>query len=859
VTFDQPIYLLMIGLLPALWVWMRKAPGASHTCLALKCAAFTALVIALAGPWAPMRVEKLAVTVLMDTSASMPRESLQRGEAMLRDLVRQNSGADLRLITFAERPKLRFVPAQADQVNLPQGIDPKEGMATNLEEALQLALNTFPPQGQRRVLLISDGNENRGHVLSEALRARESGVAVFTVPAGGTAPLPVKVESVSFPQDVFSGERFPLNLRLESGNAMKARVWMTSEGQEIASKNVDLAAGANGVDLEARISQSGVNLLEVHIASAGAEQVLVSRAITVRRPHVLYVAGGQETSVPLLDTLKRADVDVETVRAFPVNHSARDWDAVLLDNYPDHSLAVDEDSALERYVYAGGGLIFIAGDSNAKLPLDPKTPFEKMLPVRAEPPPEKPTAVVLVLDKSGSMSGPKIEMARDAARSSIQTLRPIDLIGVISFDETFNWVIPMGPAGSLEDKSKLINQITANGGTKIYQAVEAGFEAILNERATHKHIILLTDGVSTPGTQEDFPKLERDALAKHVTITTIGVGDYINRELLDELAHKTRGKSHFVENPETIPQIINAEVKSTDDLAIQERPVRAARVRPVEFTDGVDFTKAPRLRGFVQSEAKDGSEVILRVDEKKPLLVRWRYGLGRVIAFMSDAKARWAEPWVRWEAFGTLWPQMVRDVSHRDRTIRAGVRPGNQEGEAVVYYDVLANADNPRAETLGLPGEAGSPQQTGPPHILVEAQGEAPRTFALEQTAPGHYEARIPADAGGLYRIVSGNSELVLPEAGFYRESEETKPQAVNTALLAEISRVTGGRVHPSIDQLLNNRGAMMRERRALWPYWLILALALNFVEVALRKGFFERLAAWLRRRSLPRWHRQPA
>jgi Mg-chelatase subunit ChlD len=825
-------------------------PGSSEACLALKCAAFAALVVALAGPWAPLRVEKLAVTVLMDTSASMPRESLQRGEAMLRDLVRKNSGADLRLITFAEHPRLRAVPAQADQVIIPQGVDPKEGMATNMEEALQLALSTFPSQGQRRVLLISDGNENRGHALTQALRARESGVAIFTAPAGGTAPLPVQVESVASPQDVFSGERFPLTLHLESGSALKARVWMTSEGQEIASTTADLVAGSNAVDLEARVSHSGVNLLEVHISSEGADQVLVSRAITVRRPHVLYVSGGNETSAPLLDTLKQADVDVEKVTAFPVNRQGRDWDAVLLDNYPDHDLAADEDQALERYVYAGGGLIFIAGDSNAKLPEEPKTPFEKMLPVRAEPPPEKPTAVVLVLDKSGSMSGPKIEMARDAARASIRTLRPIDMIGVISFDETFNWVIPMGPAGSLEDKSNLISQITANGGTKIYQAVEAGFEAIVNEKATHKHIILLTDGVSTPGTQEDFPKLERDALAKHVTISTIGVGDYINRDLLDELARKTKGKSHFVENPETIPQIINAEVKSTEDLAIQERPVRAVRVRPVEFTDGIDFTKSPRLRGFVQAEAKDGSEVILRVDEKKPLLVRWRYGLGRVIAFMSDAKSRWAAPWVRWDAFGTLWPQMVRDVSHRDRTIRAGVRPGNQEGESVVYYDVLADADNPGADTLTT---------TGPPHIIVESQGAEPRTLPLEETAPGHYEARIPADQGGLYHIVSGNTEMVLPEAGFYRETEETKPQAVNMALLGEISRVTGGRLHPSIDQLLNDKGAMVRERQPLWPYWLILALALNFVEVALRKGFFERLASWLRRRALPQWKRVPA
>jgi len=72
----------------------------------------------------------------------------------------------------------------------------------------------------------------------------------------------------------------------------------------------------------------------------------------------------------------------------------------------------------------------------------------------------------------------------------------------------------------------------------------------------------------------------------------------------------------------------------------------------VEFIDGIDFARSPRLLGFVKAEAKEGSETILRVDVDKPLLVRWRYGLGRAIAFMSDARSRWAAPWVRWASFG---------------------------------------------------------------------------------------------------------------------------------------------------------------------------------------------------------------
>ncbi len=151
-TFDHPRFLLLLLLLPVLWLWMRRAPCASRWCLALKCAAFAALVMALADPWAVLRTQKLAITVLMDTSASMPRESLQRGEAMLRDLVSKKSGAELRLITFAGHAQLHPVPAQASQVSIPEGVDAADGQATDLEGALQLAINTFPSQGAARAV-----------------------------------------------------------------------------------------------------------------------------------------------------------------------------------------------------------------------------------------------------------------------------------------------------------------------------------------------------------------------------------------------------------------------------------------------------------------------------------------------------------------------------------------------------------------------------------------------------------------------------------------------------------------------------------------------------------------------------------
>ena len=96
--------------------------------------------------------------------------------------------------------------------------------------------------------------------------------------------------------------------------------------------------------------------------------------------------------------------------------------------------------------------------------------------------------------------------------------------------------------------------------------------------------------------------------------------------------------------------------------------------------------------------------------------------------------------------------------------------------------------------------------------------------------------------------------EESLAQGDFHEIEEQSENQPVRPQRLALAHHCAF-----IVEQLLNNKGAMVRERQALWPYWLVLALLLNFVEVALRKGFFERLATWLRRQSFPLWHRQPA
>ena len=217
--------------------------------------------------------------------------------------------------------------------------------------------------------------------------------------------------------------------------------------------------------------------------------------------------------------------------------------------------------------------------------------------------------------------------------------------------------------------------------------------------------------------------------------------------------------------------------------------------------------------------------------------MRWEYGLGRVTAFLSDSRARWSAPWVSWASYGTFWPQMVRDISRRDALARSGVRIGTGTADSVVYYDVSENQDK-AAETLGAEGQL---------YVNAIAPDGSSRRMALRQTAPHHYEISIPADQEGLYRVVPENSSLSLPSAGFFHQLEELKVQAVNVPLLEEVSRVTGGMVNPTVEQLLDQRGSNVREMTPLWPYWLALALAVNFFELAWRKGHFDGLIRWIR------------
>jgi Ca-activated chloride channel homolog len=386
------------------------------------------------------------------------------------------------------------------------------------------------------------------------------------------------------------------------------------------------------------------------------------------------------------------------------------------------------------------------------------------------------------------------------------------------FDNSFQWAVPIRKADDKAFIKRLISGIVPDGGTQIAPALTESYKRIIAVDATFRHIVLLTDGISEEG---DSLTLSKEAVNSRVTISTVGLGQDVNRTYLDKIAEYAKGKSYFLNDPSGLEQILLRDVKEHTGTTAIEKPIRALVKHPSDLLDQVDVASAPPLAGYVRFETRPTADEILEVDEHDPLLVRWQYGLGRAVVFASDAKSRWAASWVGWNGFDRLWTNIFRDLL-----------PHGNESEAVARYDA---ADEEIAVEYHLSNRASEP--SSPPDLYVIGPGDFRRPLEVSRVSPGTYRGRVHIGAlEGLFRIRPLNETRAFPEVGLYRQESELSDYGTNDTLLRSLAQATGGRFNPSISELFNSGGQSIESALRLWPGLLCLALLLNLLELVLRK-----------------------
>jgi len=849
IGFERPLVLGLILPVLALTLYAarlgrRRLPLGP---VVLRSVIASSLVFALAGLRLNLPVDRLAVAFLVDRSDSIGAENRAAQEAFIRQAVaRLRPEDEWAVIAFGAEPLVDRSLAPGSQL---AGIaSVPDGSRTDIEAAIRLAMGLLPPDRARRLVLLTDGNENQGEAARQADLLAAAGVELWAVTLSGRAGPEVRAERLVAPGRVREGQVVELRGTVWANQPADATVRLLADGTPVAEQAVRLQAGFNNFAFQVGQLPPGFHNLALQVTNApdtypqNNESLAVVQVLGQTR--TLLVGAGADRA-PVAAALRAAGMPVTEVE--PENlpgslDALRDYDVVVLANVPADVLGEKLKVLATLIRELGRGLVVIGGERSYALGAYHRTPLADLLPVDLEPKSYRETpsvAFVAVIDKSGSMGNchgtsgacgsppitgpppniPKVELAKEATFQALQRLGPRDEVGVLVFDSVARWVARPQANADLQRIFSLLASVRAEGGTNIYAGLAEAVEALKKSQAAVKHIVLMTDGWSRTG---DFGALIQEMKAHGITLSTIGVGGG-SADLLQTLAKDGGGRYYAVADAREVPQILLKETEEVQRTIIVEETFRPAPADPSPILQGL--RALPPLHGYLGTSPKTGAQVILRSAKDDPILAAWQTGLGRVVAWTSDAKGRWARDWVNWAGFATFWRQVVdwAGAAPTGEGLRATIRTEGANG--VLTVD-LERSTLPEGHAL---------------NARVVAPDGTVRTVRLDQTGPGEFEGVFPAGQPGTYyaavteqageQTVRGDrTALAVAYSAEYRDP------AGNPGLLSALVRATGGRLNPEPADVFQTAFRPVRQSTPLYPWLLLLAVLLWPLDIAARR-----------------------
>lgn len=736
--------------------------------------------------------------------------------------------------------------------------------STNPAAAILAASASFPPDRIPRLVLLTDGNETTGDALAAAANAA---VTIHAVPLSVRNEPDLELRTIRVPHQIAVNEPFPVEVVVAATQAddVLLELWRGDVRTQVLGGTV--AAGENSfffterIDRPTRFSARVRRLPPSGTATAGEDasgaadvsRVSASDAppdgppedsfrdavpennrgaalvFTSPPPRVLLIQREPELGRSLEWALAEESIVVETRPPRGMPQTPEDlaaFDVLMLSDTPASALTDAQMELVRSWVADGdGGFVMLGGDQSFGPGGYAETPIDRLLPVRCDPErdQERPgLAMVLVIDKSGSMGGQKIALAKEAARGTVNLLGPQDQIGVIAFDGAPDWVSEIRPVTDREQVVRQIASIRPDGGTSLYPALVRAFEALRQTPARLKHVIVLTDGYSTPG---DFETIVSRMSAARITVSAVGVGD-TDRLLLERIARLGRGRYYFTDDPGSIPQIFARETLAAGSTAIREEPFLPQQLLPSPILADVDVQDAPFLLGYVVTPPEPTAEVVLATEIGHPLLATWRYGLGITAAFTSDASRRWAAEWLGWEGYSRFWAQVVRFCSASRAESGLVTQITRRGTQTTISVDVTDDRGRliPDAEL----------------ELTVVDPQQQQRELMIPQTGPGRCETTITTAEPGTWMLQvrePGSPGRQVSRSLVISFPDEFRQQPVNAELLQQITGLTGGVMRPDPESLFRPaQDPSVRMPQPLWSWLLTAALLLFVVDVALRR-----------------------
>ncbi len=867
--------MLGLALLAPYFVWvigrtLSDLPMVQRVISVLLRVAFVALVaLGLARLARTATTEKVCTVYLVDVSESVPDAALDDARAEIqKGLDAKPKDALVRVVTFAKRPRVVPIADDAREAPLLSRHEPLAddathparrglGAATDIASAMELAYGLYPAGYLRRAVLLSDGVETDGDMLAEANRAKEFGIKIFAVPYKRPVPGEVAVRDLRAPDQLHVDEPFQLHAEVFSSRPQTVRC-VLKQGEAINGldgvRTVDLAAGDNDIAFKSVVRVAGEVTYSLELSQIPEDHFEENNhyAVTIAvpgRPSVLYVEGNPARATYLASALNAQGFEVDPRGPNEMPSSLRElerYDFVILSDAPAEAVSLTQQDAIESYVRdLGGGFLFAGGESGFGLGGWSHTTLERILPVRmdAEKRRDEPdVAMVLVIDRSGSMSGMPLEMAKAAAKATADTLAGEDLLEVIAFDSQPTRIVKMTAAKHRARIQSDIARLAPGGGTEIFSALDAAYQSLGVARARKKHVILLTDGQAP---QNGIRDLVQAMAAEGMTVSTVGLGTGVDEGLLRMISDLGGGRFYKVTDPQSLPRVFTRETEMVSRSAAVEEYFQPRVVAPADFLRGIDVGGAPYLHGYVATKMKPPpAQEVLESELGEPILARWHVGLGWTVAWTSDVKNLWAVEWLRWPGYGQFWGQLVREHMRQKKRQQLDLRAEIDTATGRVRASIDAVGADDKFQN-GLDGRL---EIKGPEGSHV-GQSETKR-IPMRQTAPGRYEAEFPIDRYGSFLLHASLDKIVDDARGGERSvsvgegfGHVTNPYpreylalAPDLVSLARVAEVTGGRMDPEASAPFDSAGEHVSYHEDLWPRFIGAAIVVFLLDLFVRR-----------------------
>jgi len=837
----------------------RRSAASSPAGLILRVLAVVLLVLSLAGLEirTPVRdTEVIFVSDLSDSTRSRQKEASEFIASSMKLLPeRYRTG----VVSFGKEALVE--QAVGDPSAFHEFHSRPDTHYSNIDGALQRAESLFSTDGRKRIVVLTDGAENAGDGSMRANALGQQGIRVDGVFLDTMPSREVQLSALDLPSSLYQGESYDIQVEIDSTVETKGTLRLFADRASAGTRELQIKKGKNVFAFHGTAEKTGtvVYEAELEVPASGDTFRQNNRTASFVRvdgpPVVALVEGQPGEGRELVKIMEAGGLEYKLFTPYSLPNQLAElvkYDAVLLANVGYDDLGEKKAGTLDYYIKSmGKGLLVTGGDNSYALGGYLDTGLEKMLPVDMDLSKKKDIpslAEILVIDKSGSMSEgsngiSKMDLAKEAAIRSLEALRKTDFIGVAGFDQAASWVVETQKAENREKIQDAIGTLQPGGGTNLYPGLNAALQSLKKTDAVLKHVIVLTDGYTEGRNYDGMVKEMTDA---GITVSGVAVGEDSDQKLMEHIAKAGNGRYYFTDEFSSIPKIFTRETYLATRSYVNNETFIPEAVGNSPILSGMDAL--PSLDGYLSTTLKGGATpVLINGKEEDPVLACWDYGLGKVVAWTSDARGIWTEDWMKWDQASAFWLNALSSVlpGSAGENGKVDVRQAGDQGQISLTTD-LQEENRTKGSSAGTKdgsggGEAAATTGRDASAVVVSPKGKETRV-RLKPSSPGSFQGNFDLEETGVYLVrveqeQTGDASAAWETGLVYPYSPEYDLRASSSRNLLEhvVSR-TGGKILHKPEDLLKSELPPAWKYHEVWPGMLCLAMLLFLLDITLRR-----------------------